>query len=229
MRNIAVIGLGSFGSSVARELTKRGVEVLAIDRDQDQVENIKESVTHAVALDATDENALTSISIENVDVATVCIGKDIEANLLTTILLRKLGVNHIWTRAISPLQQEILRALDVEKIINLESEMGRFVASSLMSANISRFIPLTAGHAIVEVKIPEALIGKTLREIDPRRKFDINVVAIKKSVPRITPQGERLLEEALEDVPDPDRTLEETDSLLIVGSEKNIEHFAAMG
>lgn len=226
MRNIAVIGLGGFGSSVARELTEKGVEVLAIDRDREPVEAIKDSVAHAVTLNSTDENALRAIGIKNVDVAVVCIGEDIEANLLTTILLKKLGVHRIWTRALSPLQQEILKMLEVDNVINLEKEMGSFIANSLASANITRYIPLSKGHSIVEVEIPADFVGKTLRVLDPRSKFGVNVVAIKKRVPAINEQGDRILEESIEDVPSPDQILQESDHLLIVGSNKNVERFA---
>ncbi len=226
MRNIAVIGLGGFGSSVARELTERGVEVLAIDRDREPVEAIKDSVAHAATLNSTDENALRAVGIKNVDVAVVCIGEDIEANLLTTILLKKIGVHCIWTRALSPLQQEILKMLEVDNVINLEKEMGNFVATSLASTNITRHIPLAKGHSIIEVKVPAEFIGKTLRVLDPRNQFGVNIVAIKKMVPAINEQGERILEESIEDVPKADDILEETDRLLIVGSNKNVERFA---
>ena len=143
MRNIAIIGLGSFGSSVARELTEKGVQVLAIDRNPELVESIKDSVSHAAALDATDENALRAVDIENMDVAVVCIGEDVEANLLTTILLKKMGIQHIWTRALSLLQQEILRVLEVERIINLEEDMGRFCRQQ---SHFSQYFPPHSHH-----------------------------------------------------------------------------------
>lgn len=226
MRTIAVIGLGGFGSSVARELTEKGVQVLAIDRDRVQVDAIKDSVTHAAALNSTDEEALRAVDIQSVDVAVVCIGKDIEANLLTTILLKKMGVHRIWTRALSPLQQEILKMLEVDNVINLEKEMGSIVATSLVSTNITRHIPLAKGHSIVEMQVPAEFVGKTLRAIDLRNKFNINIVALKKMIPGINDQGERTTEESIEDVPKPDDVLEETDRLLIVGSDKNVEKFA---
>lgn len=226
MRNIAVIGLGGFGRSLAHELTEKGVEVLAIDRDHAAVEAIKDSVTLAAALCSTDEEALRAVGIENVDVAVVCIGEDIEANLLTTILLKKIGIHRIWTRALSPLQQEIIKTLGVENIINLEEEMGAIVAASLSSANIKRHIPLAKGHSIIETKLPTKFIGKTLRSLDLRNQYNINVVAVKKMIPKITDQGERIFEESLNDIPDPDEILSETDHLLIVGSNKSVDHFA---
>ena len=226
MRNIAVIGLGGFGSSLARELTEKGIEVLAIDRDRDPVDTIKDSVTHAATLNSTDEDALRAVGIQNVDVAVVCIDEDVEANLLTTILLKKMGVHRIWTRALSPLQQEIIKMLEVDNIINLEKEMGSIVATSLASTNITRHIPLAKGHSIVELQVPAEFVGKTLRALDPRNKFSINIVAVKKMVPGISDQGERIVEERIEDVPKPDDVLEETDRILVVGSDKNVERFA---
>ncbi len=225
MRNIAIIGLGGFGSSLARELTEKGIEVLAIDRDRDPVDAIKDSVTHAATLSSTDEDALRAVGIQNVDVAVVCIGEDVEANLLTTILLKKMGVHRIWTRALSPLQQEIIKMLEVDNIINLEEEMGSIVATSLASTNITRHIPLAKGHSIVELQVPAEFVGKTLRALDPRNKFSINIVAVKKMVPGISDQGERIVEELIEDVPQPDDVLEETDRLLVVGSDKNVDRF----
>ena len=185
MRNIAVIGLGGFGSSLARELSEKGVEVLAIDRKPNLVEAIKDSVTVAASLSSMDEEALLAVGIQNVDVAVVCIGEDVEANLLTTILLKKIGVHRIWTRAVSPLQQEIIKTLGVENIINLEKDMGSIIASSLASSNITRHIPLAKGHSIIEVKLPSNFVGKSLRALDLRNKYNVNVVAIKTMIPNV--------------------------------------------
>lgn len=226
MRTIAVIGLGSFGSSLARELAEKGVQVLAIDRDSAHVNAIRDFVAYAATLNSTDEDALRAVGILNVDVAVVCIGEDIEANLLTTILLKKMGVHRIWTRALGELQQEMLKMINVENIINLEKEMGCIIAGSLATSNIIRHIPLAKGHSIDEIEVPSAFVGKTLRALDARNKFNINVVAIKKMIPGINDQGERIMEESIEDVPRPDDLLEENDRLLIVGSDKNIERFA---
>ena len=228
MRQIAVIGLGNFGSTVAKELTQRGAQVIAIDKNRDLIENIKDSVTYAVALDSTDASALKAIGIQNIDAAVVGIGEDIEANLLTTLLLKKIGVKNIWARAISPLQQEILNTLEVDHILNLEEEMGKIVTASLASINITKLIPISPKHNIAELTVPKSLMGKTIREIDPRRKFNINIVAIKKRVPAINELGERILEEKIENVPFPDAPLEENDIFLIVGTEKNINKFSTI-
>ena len=226
MRHIAVIGLGNFGSTVARALTDRGAHVVAIDRSKERVEDLKESVSYAVALDTVNADALKAIAIQDVDVAVVCIGQDIEANLLTTLLLKKLGVKKIWARAISPLQQEILRTMEIDEIINLEEDMGRIVAGSLASANVTRNIPLSEGHSLAEVKVPESFVGKTLQQIAPQERFRVNVVAVIKRIPRIDETGRRTFEEAFEEEPSRQEPLDTEDMLVVIGSDGNIQRFA---
>jgi trk system potassium uptake protein TrkA len=177
-------------------------------------------------LNSTDREALKAVSIQEVDIAVVCIGEDIEANLLTTLLLKKLGVKKIWARAISPLQQEILTTMGVEEVMSLEEDMGRSVARSLVSASVTKHIPISPGHSIAEVQLPPSYIGKTLRQIDPRAKYNVNVVAVKTSVPAINDLGERIFKERIDEVPSPDLKLTEDDILLVAGSDKNIEKFA---
>jgi trk/ktr system potassium uptake protein len=226
MRYVAVIGLGKFGSTVAKELTEKGAKVIAIDKDLDRVEALKDQVSYAAALDSINLAALKSVGIGDVDIAVVCIGEDVEANLLTTLLLKKMGVKRIWARAISPLQHEILKTLEVDEIISLEEEMGKIIASSLVSTSITKHIPLTPGYSIAEIAVPATFVGKTMREINPREKFNLNVVAIKKKIPHITDYGERTFEEAIETVPSPDAPLEAEDTLLVVGTDDNLKKFA---
>jgi len=223
MRQVAVIGLGNFGSTVAKELTEKGGQVIAVDQDKDKVEDIKESVSYAVALDTTDETALRTIGIENVDVAVVCIGEDIEAALLTTLLLKKMGIKKIWARAISPLQREILKTMEVDNVINLEEEMGRIVARSLVTTRITKRIPLTPVHSLAEIEVPRSFIDKSVGQIEVRKKYGVNIVAIRRKVPKITDYGERLLEDSIEDVSSPDKVMEEGDVLVVVGTDENIE------
>jgi len=226
MRSIAVVGLGNFGSRVARELAQRGAQVIAIDENRERVESIKDEVAYAATLDSTSAGALRSVAITDVDLAVVCIGDDVEANLLTTLLLKKLGVKKIWARAINPLQQEILAMIEVDEVINLEEEMGRTVARSLLSYGATKHIPLSPGHSIAEVPLPKSFAGRTLRQIDPRGKYNVNVVAIKTFVPAISDQGERSLVEHINDLPPPDEKLADEVILLVAGSDRDIEHFA---
>ncbi len=225
MRNIAVIGLGTFGSAVARELATCGAQVLALDKHAERVEAVKDAVSYAATLDATNPGALQSVSIQDMDVAVVCIGEDVEASLLVTLLLRKSGVPHIWARAINPLQSEILRMLDVDNVIRLEIEMGRTVARSLVSSSISFQYSTAPGHSIAEVKIPATFLGKTLREIEPGTKYKVRVVAVKTFEPAVSETGERLLEEKLDENYSDIVRLQDDMSLLIAGRDHDIERF----
>ncbi|MCF7855754.1 MAG: TrkA family potassium uptake protein [Candidatus Pacebacteria bacterium] len=227
MRQIAVVGLGRFGRAVALELVDEGAQVIGVDRNKDIIDEVKDSVTHAVALNATDEQALRALSLQDVDAAVVCIGVDVEANLLTTILLKKIGVKRIWARAINTLQQEILKALEVDSIINLEQEMGRLVARGLVIENVVRHIHLSPGYSVAEIKTPGDLVGQTLRDAKVRESYRVNVVAIKRKKPQITREGERTFEEYTENVPSPDTELEEDDVLVIVGNDRDIAQFSS--
>ncbi|MFH1460635.1 MAG: TrkA family potassium uptake protein [Candidatus Omnitrophota bacterium] len=222
MRQVAVFGLGSFGSTVAKTLTDQGVEVLAVDSDKDKVEDIKDYVAVAVALDSTDEKALRSIGIEQVDAAIVCIGENVEANLLTTTLLKKMGIKNIYGRSVNPLQEEILKSLEITKILNLEKEMGESVGKSLTSPNIQVCMKLSSGHTMAELKIPKEFSGKTLKSLNLRKRYDINVVAIKKQMPEIDDRGQRMLREQINDLPQAEDILEESDCLIVVGKQENI-------
>jgi trk system potassium uptake protein TrkA len=226
MRQVAVIGLGKFGSTVAKELTERGAQVIAVDENPERVEDVKESVTYAAVVSSVDEKALRAVGIQNVDVAVVCIGEDVEANLLTSLLLKKMGVKKIWSRAISPLQLEILKTMEIENIMNLEEEMGMIVANSLLSRSISRVIPLTPGHSIAEIPVPRAFVGKSIRDLKLRETFRINIVALKKRKPRINEQGDRVFEESVVPVPEPDAPLDEKDILMVIGNDVDIERFS---
>ena len=223
MRQIAVIGLGTFGSTVAKTLTNQGVEVLAIDMEQDKVEDIKDYVAVAVSLDAMNEKALRSIGIEQVDAAIVCIGENVEANLLITTLLKKMGITNIYARSMTPLQEEILKSLEITKIIKLEEEMGETVGKSLASPNIQMCMKLSSGHTMAEIKVPGEFVGRSLKDLALRKRYDVNVVAIKKQQPAIDGRGERIFRESVNDLPQGDDVLEDNDYLIVVGREESIE------
>ena len=225
-RQIAVIGLGALGASLARALTNRGVMVVAIDANADLVQDIKDEVAVAMCLDGTDEKSLRDAISHDIDVAVVCIGTNVQANLLAVALLKKLGVRSIYARATTPLQERILRAMDVENIINVEERTGTMLADSLVSPDLESVMPLASGHSIAQVHIPHAWIGRTLRELDLRRQYRVNVVAIKRLVADVDDEGERYMRAEINDVPRPDDTLVEGDIMVLVGSNEDIRTIA---
>ena len=223
MPRVAVFGLGQFGTSLAEALTSKGVEVIAFDNKPELVEDIKDRVSVAVVLDSMDERALRAVGIEQVREAVVTMGTSIEANILTSALLKKLGVPRVISRANNPLQESILRAIGVDKVINVERAMGETIAASLAVGDVHRFFTLATGHSLVEVDVPKSLQGKTIEGARIRQQFNINVVGIKKRVPDVDERGRRTFREKISLVPKPDDTLDEGDVLILAGEDDDIQ------
>ncbi len=225
MRQIAIFGLGSFGQALAKALASEGVEVIAVDRDKDKVEDIKDYVTVAAACDSTDEKTLKNLGIENVDLGCVAIGEDVEAGLLTTILLKRLGVPTIFSRAVTPMQKEILKAIGVARIIEIEEEMGSEIANTIIAPKILKRVTLGENHSIVEIKVPAKFVGKRISELELRKKNKINIVAIKRNVPDIDKtNGGRKVKEEINTVPDPETIFDEDDIIIVAGKNSDIKN-----
>jgi trk system potassium uptake protein TrkA len=211
-KQFAVIGLGRFGSSVAKTLSHMSFEVLAIDDREERIQEMSAIVTHAVQADSTDEEALRAIGIRNFDVVVVAIGEDIQASILTTLILKEIGIPTIVVKAVNELHGKVLKKIGADKVIFPERDMGQRVAHHLISSNILDHIELSADYSIVEIKVSNQMVGKSLRELDIRAKYGCNVIAIKQQeILIIPPSGE-----------DP---LKPEDILVIVGNNENLEKF----
>lgn len=210
MRQFAVIGLGRFGTSVAETLTHLGHQVLAIDKDEEKVQHLVGTVTHAVQADVTDETALKALGIRNVDVAVVAIGQDMGSSILATLVLKGLGVKHVIAKAHSELHGKVLEKVGADRVIYPERDMGVRVANNLVSSNILDYIELSPDYGIVETVTPKAFIGKTLRELNLRAKYGINVVAIKGK------------DEKIRVSPGADDRIQEGDIIVAIGSTETL-------
>ncbi len=179
VKQFAVIGIGRFGASVATTLYEMGHDVLAIDNDEERVESIIDRVTHAVVADSTSETALKSLGITNFDVVIVSIGKDIQASILTTLILKEMKVKYVVAKARTALHGKVLQKTGADRIVFPERDMGVRVAHSLVASNILDFIELSPDFSIVEIIAPEDMWGKSLRELDLRAKYGVTVLAIR--------------------------------------------------
>lgn len=209
-KQFAVIGLGRFGTSVASALYNLGYEVLAIDADEERIQKFSEEVTHVVQADTTDENSLKALGIRNFDVVVVAIGEDIQANVLTTLLLKDLGVKYIVAKARNELHGKMLAKIGADRVVYPERDMGQRVAHNLVSTNVLEYIELSPVLSIVEITTPKALVGKSLAETNLRAKYEVNVVAIKRGEELIVP-------------PLPDEKIKPGDILIFVGHTKGIQ------
>ena len=179
-KQFVVIGLGRFGSSIATTLYSLGNDVLVIDKNEDLIQDIASEVTHAVQADATDENALRALGIRNFDVAIISIGGDIQSSVMATLILRELGVKYIIAKGNGELHAKVLYKIGADRVVLPEKDMGVRVAHNIISSSILDYIELSSDYSIMEVKAFEDWVGKDLKSLNLRKKYGINVIAIKK-------------------------------------------------
>lgn len=215
-KQYAVIGLGRFGTSIARRLHEAGQEVLGIDIDEEKVEDALAYVTEGVISDSTEEKALSSLDITNFDCVIVAIGDDIQASILTCMLLKNLGIQKIIAKAIGKRHGQVLEAIGVDLIIYPERDMGERVANQLLSPNTLDYIELSKDHNLEEVITPSKMIGKNLRELDVRAKFNVSVIAIIR-------KGDMIIVS-----PSPEELLQKEDILVTIGSKNDLVKFSSI-
>lgn len=223
MERYVVIGLGAFGGPVARRLAERGQDVLAIDRNGRLVEDIKEEVARAVVADSTDRDTLEALGVDEFTTAVVAIGEHREANILTSALLRELGVPRIVARASGPLHARILKAVGVHKVVSPEEDFGRQLADNLVSTFALERFPLAEGLLVAEIPTHPNMHGKTLRDLRLRERFQVNVVAIQRKRKEVDEEGEVREVVNVASLPRPNQALEEGDVLVVIGSDESID------
>ena len=227
MKQFAVIGLGTFGGRVARTLMAKDSEVIGVDADPKRVGHFKDDLTQTVCLDATNEDALAHSGVLDMDAVVVAMGERMEAAILATAILKRLGAGYIVARAASELYAQILRDIGADRTVLIEEQMADQVAKTLVAPDILEQITLSSGHSLVELKPGREMIGKKLAEIDVRRNYQINIIAIKKRLPIVTQEGESGFEERINDIPGPDDRIEPDDTLVVVGKDADIERLSA--
>lgn len=179
-KQVAIIGLGRFGASVARTLSELGHDVLAIDSSELAVQEVVNYVTHAVQADAREEEVLRSLGIRNFEIVIVAIGNDIEASILITLMLKEMGIKFVVAKAMNLLHGKVLKKVGADKVIFPEIDMGVRLAHSLITSNIMDYIELTSEDSLFEIITPSLFIDKNLGELNLRAKYGISVMAIKR-------------------------------------------------
>ena len=222
MAKFAVIGLGRFGMTLAKALAKNGAEVIAIDTSREMVDDAREAVTLSIKLDSTDEKALAAHDVDKMDAVIVGIGTSFEAKALTIATLKKMGAKRIICRAESDLRAKMLSVIGADEIINPEEESALRLAQKLIAPNIVDYVELAEGHSLVQFAAPRSWHGKQILELDLRRKYEVNLVAIKRRIPAKGSDGKVAYQETIMDVPRPTDAIEANDILVMVGSDDNI-------
>lgn len=226
MAQFAVIGLGAFGRKVALTLAGKGADVIAIDKNKGSVEDIKDQVSAAIVLDSTDEEAMKAAEILDVDAAVVALGDNQEEAILITAILKKLGISRIYARAINQLYAHVLKSVGADTVIVIEEQMGEDLAKRLLSPEIYQHVMLTTGHSLVEIEARPDFIDKSLRELDFRKNFGLNIIAIQRRIPKVNEGGKITYTVEVNDVPGPDDRIEKGDILVVVGADENLERMS---
>ncbi|MHA3045723.1 potassium channel family protein [Riemerella anatipestifer] len=220
-----IVGLGNFGASLAQKLTAQGNEVIGIDNSAAKVDAYKEKISHTICMDSTDEFTVSGLPIKETDIFVVAIGEDQGANVMTTALLKNLQVKRLISRAINPLHEKVLQAIGVDEIVHPEEETAERWAKKLCLSNVVDSFELNQEYSIIEAKVPEEYIGKTIREIDFRQKYNLAVLTIIRKVEVKSLLGKTKTENKVLGVAATDTLLEANDILVIYGSNKDLKGF----
>jgi len=217
MKRFAVIGLGNFGFHAVKALYEDGNEVVAIDADKTRVQAIDPHSTEAVALDATDKEALKSLGLENMDGVIVSTGTKISTSILICLYLQEIGVKKILAKALDDDHGKILKRVGATEIIHPERDMALRVSRSLSRPNVLDFIPLAEDFDLVQAGPPREFIGKSLKELNLRSKYNVHIIAIKELVP----ENFRL-------VPPANFVIKDSDILIMLGRSEDIRRIKAL-
>jgi trk system potassium uptake protein TrkA len=211
MKRVVMIGLGIFGSQLARQIYESGLDVIAVDKNKDVVQRIKDYSTKAVVADASDKEVLESIGISADDVVVISFGEDLSASTLLTLHLKELKVKTIIVKVPNEDHKRILLKVGASEAIIPEREMANKVARSIISPNVLEYLPISEDYTIVELAPPTAFIGKTLADLDLRKKYNLQVIAIRD-----------VLANKMQLVPRASSIIKDSDVLVIIGKEEDI-------
>lgn len=211
----AIIGLGRFGSSLVKALVSMGHEVLAMDTGEDRVQEVADIATHAVEADSMDENVLRSLGIANFDVVVVAIGENIQANILTAIMLKELGVKKVVAKAQTELHGRVLEKMGVDLVVYPERDMAVKLAQTLVSHNVLDLINLSPEYSLVESTTPHRLVGHNLEALNLRRDYQVSILAIKR--------GEHIIV-----APGPGEMIQARDLLLMIGKSDDLKRISSL-
>ena len=218
-----IIGLGHFGSSLGQKLTSMGHEVIGVDPEMSKIEAVKGLMTHAVCMNPSDPQAVSSLPIKEADAVIVCIGVNEGANILATAMMKQMNAKHLICRAISPLHRTVLEAMQVDDIVYLEEETAHRWAKKLNISGVLDAYEITGEFNIIETVVPKKFIGKTLEETKIRNRYNILVLATIKIVEQKNIIGVIKKTKQIQEMASASTLLEENDILVLYGKIKDIE------
>ncbi len=210
MKSFIVIGMGRFGTTLAKELCDMGCEVLAVDNDTSRINAVMDVVTHAVQADTTDERAIKQLGVRNFDAVIISVGDDIRTSILTTVLCKEQGAKYIISKASDELYTKLLLKTGADRVVQPEREGGMRLAHSLVNDSIVDYLDLSDEYSIAEARLPLHWVGKSLKQIDVRRNYGVSVIAIRRDSEIIV-------------TIDPDSPMRDGDRLVMIGANAQLE------
>lgn len=215
MKSIIVIGMGRFGRQLAKNMQELGNDVMIVDQDEDIIEELADKFTDSHIGDCTSEAVLRSLSVDSFDICFVTIGSNFQSSLVITSLLKKLGARFIVAKAKQDIQAELLHTIGANEVIYPDRDIAEKIAVRYNASNIFDYIQLTDKYAIYEIPVPESLVGLTIKDADIRRRFNVNIIAIKH-------------EKVLNPAPDAEYVFEAGDVLVVIGQSADVFRLASM-
>lgn len=211
-KQYVVFGIGRFGASVARTLEENGCQVIVVDKDHEKIQMIADEVSYAMTADVEDPEAIESLGLKNVDGAIITMVNNMEASIVSAMMCQDLGVNYIVARAKNDMHGRILEKIGVTKVVYPEQEMGERIGRYIAAGDFMDWIALSPEFSLVELPMPQEWVGKSLVELDVRKKFGFNIVGIRKG-------SEMILQFS------PNAPLEKDTILFVIGKNEDLEKF----
>jgi len=220
-----VVGLGNFGASLSEKLTAQGNEVIGIDTRMERVDMFKEKISHTICMDATDEITVSGLPLGDTDIVIIAIGEDQGANIMATAMFKNFKVKRLISRAINPLQQNVLEAMGIEEIIHPEEETAERWAKKLCLSNVVDSFELSKDFSIIEINVPKEYIGQTITQVGFRDKYKLLVLTTIKKVEVSSILGKGKMENRVQGVANSKTVLQDDDILVIYGAKTDLQKF----
>jgi trk system potassium uptake protein TrkA len=212
VKHFVVVGLGTFGSALARRLAKNGNRVTGIDSEKNSVEALKDRLYEGMIADATDREVLEQVNLKECDAVIISLGEDITRSLLATLHAKELGARRILVKGVTPEHGKLLRAIGVERVVFPETEIAESMADRMTWTNVIDFLPIDPEYSFMEVAAPDAFVGKSLKDLNLRKNYGVWVVGVKDA-----------LDGKLEMLPEADYALHSDQLLLVVGKKESLK------
>jgi trk system potassium uptake protein TrkA len=220
-----IVGLGNFGASLAEKLTAQGNEVIGIDNRMTKVDLYKEKISHTICMDATDEYTVSGLPHKETDIVIIAIGEDQGANVMSTALFKNFQVKRLISRAIDPLHEKVLMAIGVDEIVHPEEETAERWAKKLCLTNVIDSFELSNDFSIIEIEVPKQFVGKTIKEIELRSKYNLLALTTIRKTEVKSFVGKTRNEDQVQGVASSNTVLNENDILVVYGAKNDLRNF----